>query len=200
MAGLTARAKPGSMGLMNREAFHVSQFGRRVGTRSEGEAARALLLKTLEAMPDDGQLVVDLDGVEVLASSFADEVIAKSLGLLLSGVYGNQTMIVSSPSEELTEGLADKLIQRNLAMLCLNGDVKRKDWRIVGQLAAPHVETLQLIFQQGETTAKALADTLAIPPNACHQRLKRLAELRLVLQERVGVSAPKTLYQFRSIL
>ena len=184
---------------MNREVFQISQFGRRVGTRSEGEAARAQLLQILESLPDDGQLVIDLDGIEVLAGSFADEVIAKSLGLLISGVYGNRTMIVSSPSEELTEGLSDKLTQRNLAMVCVKTP-KGRAWRIVGQLAEPHIETLKLITDRKKTTAKELAEALGIPPNACHQRLKRLVELRLILQDRVGASAPKTLYQFRSIL
>jgi len=184
---------------MNREVFQVSQFGRRVGTRSEGEAARARLLEVLQTLPEDGQLIVDLDGVEVLAGSFADELISKSLGLLVSGVYGDRTLIVSSPSEELTEGLSDKLTQRNLATLCLQKPTGRK-WRIVGQLADPHVETLQLIIDRKEATAKELDETLGIPPNACHQRLKRLVELRLILQDRVGASAPKTLYQFRPIL
>lgn len=184
---------------MNRELFRVKTFGRRVGTRSEGEAARARLLEALERLPEDGQLVIDLDGVEVLAGSFADELIGKSLSLLVSNVYASRTMIVSSPSEELTEGLSDKLIQRNLAMLCLDGPSSAR-WRTIGHLADPHVETLGLVIAHGTTTAKALAETLGIPPNACHQRLKRLVELRLVFQDRVGVRAPKTLYQFRSIL
>jgi len=57
-----------------------------------------------------------------------------------------------------------------------------------------------LILDRGSTTAKELADELAIPPNACHQRLRRLVDLRLVLQERIGDAAPKTQYRFSAIL
>jgi hypothetical protein len=181
---------------MNRQTFFVSRFGRRLGTRVEGETARDRLHAAMEALPPDGQLVVTLDGVDVLSGSFADELIAKSYQLLVSGVYENRTMVVSTSSAELVEGLEDKLTQRHLAMLQLTAD----DWSVLGQLAEPHRETLALIVNRGTAIARDLADALGIPPNACHQRLKRLVDLHLILQERIGVSAPKTQYRFRSIL
>jgi len=184
------------MNSMNRQTFSVSQFGSRVGTRAEGESARAALLAALEATPPDAQLVVSLDGIEVLSGSFADELIAKTYQLLISGLYGDRTMVVEAPSVEVAEGLDDKLTQRNLAMLCLHGSA----WSVLGRLADPHRETLTLILNRGSTTAKELADELAIPPNACHQRLRRLVDLRLVLQERIGDAAPKTQYRFSAIL
>jgi len=181
---------------MNRRSFAVSQFGTRLGTRAEGEAARARLLAAMEELPPDGQLVVSLDDVEVLSGSFADELIAKSYQLLLSGVYAERTMVVAAPSAELAEGLNDKLTQRNLAMLRVDGD----DWSVLGRLAVPHRDTLALVIARDQATAKALADALEIPANACHQRLRRLVELRLVLQERIHSTAPRTQYLFRSIL
>jgi len=184
------------MNPMNRETFSVAQFGPRLGTRAEGEAARGLLLAALDALPPDGQLVISLAGVEVLASSFADELIAKSHQLLISGAYEARTMLVSANSAEVTEGLDDKLTQRHAAMLCTNAG----GWRVLGQLAEPHRETLALVIDRGSAIAKELADALGIPPNACHQRLKRLVDLRLILQERIGASAPKTQYRFCSIL
>ena len=184
------------MNRMNSETFSVAQFGSRIGTRAEGEAARVKILAALEALPPDGQLVVSLAGLEVMSGSFADELIGKTYQLLVSGLQGNRTMIVEAPSLELTEGINDKLTQRRLAMLC----TRAGGWFVLGQLAEPHRETLELIVDRRTTTAKELAETLKIPPNACHQRLRRLVDLRLVLQERIGVSAPKTQYRFRSIL
>jgi hypothetical protein len=184
------------MNRMNRRTFSIAEFGTRVGTRSEGEAARERLLAALSGLPSDGQLVVSLDGVEVLSGSFADEVIAKTYQLLLSGAYEERTMVVGASSKELTEGLEDKLRQRQLAMLCVDGNA----WRVLGQLAEPHVETLALLIDRETASAKELADTLGIQPNACHQRLKRLVDLRLILQERIGVNAPQTQYRFCSIL
>jgi len=184
------------MNQMNKETYAIVRFGRRVGTREEGEGARADFLATLERLPPDGQLIVSLDGIEVLSGSFADELIGKSYQLLLSGLYGDRTMLIETPSLELAEGLDDKLTQRNLAMLCLSGG----DWSVLGRLAEPHRETLGLIIERGTTTAKELAEALGIPPNACHQRLKRLVDLRLVHQEQIGTTAPKTQYRFQSIL
>jgi len=193
---LTKSPKIGSMNRMNRQTFSVAQFGTRLGTRAEGDTARGVLLAAIEAMPPDGQLLVSLDGIEVLSGSFADELIAKSYQLLVSGLYADRTMIVGAPSTEVTEGLDDKLTQRNLAMLCLQNGRSS----ILGQLADPHRETLSLVIDRQSATAKELADTLGIPPNACHQRLRRLVDLRLILQERIGDAAPRTQYRFRSIL
>ena len=184
------------MNRMNRETFSVAQFGSRVGTRAEGAAARAEILAALESLPPDGQLVVSLAGLEVLSGSFADELIGKTYQLLVAGLHEDRTMIVDTPSLELAEGLDDKLTQRRLAMLC----TRAGDWSVLGQLAEPHRETLDLIVDRQAATAKELAEALDILPNACHQRLRRLVDLRLVLQQRIGINAPQTQYCFRSIL
>ncbi len=181
---------------MKRQAFSVAQFGTRLGTRTEGEAARLALLATLEATPPDGQILVSLDEIEVLSGSFADELIAKSYQLLVSGLYADRTMVIGASAPEVTEGLDDKLSQRGLAMLCVHDG----GWSILGQLADPHRETLALVIDRRAATAKELADALGIPANACHQRLRRLVDLRLVFQERIGDAAPRTQYRFRSIL
>lgn len=181
---------------MNRSVFRVSQFGERLGTRLEGEAARERLVAAVKRLPPDGQLVVSLDGLDVLSGSFADELIAKTCQLLASGFYEDRTMIVASPSLDLAEDLSAKLAQRRLAMLCRVG----KTWSVLGALARPLLETLELLIDRNRATAKELAETLGIPPNACHNRLRRLIDLRLIRQERIGVSAPKTQYQFHSIL
>jgi len=140
--------------------------------------------------------VISLAKLEVLSGSFADESIGKAYQLLLSGLHEDRTMLVETPSIELTEGLDDKLTQRGLAMLCSHG----AGWLVLGQLAAPHRETLSLIINRETTTARELADALGILPNASHQRLRRLVDLRLILQERTGVLSPGTQYRFHSIL
>ena len=184
------------MNRMNRTAFSIAQFGTRVGTRAEGRTARAEILRVLEFLPPNGQLLISLVGLEVLSGSFADESIGKAYQLLLSGLYEDRTMLVETPSTELAEGLEDKLTQRGLAMLCTH----ESGWLVLGQLADPHRETLSLIIDRGTTTARELADLLGILPNACHQRLRRLVDLRLILQERTGILSPGTQYRFHSIL
>jgi len=180
---------------MNNAVFSVARYGVRLGTRSEGERARLDLIAALAALPPAGRLVVSLDGVEVLSGSFADEAIGKALQLLVAGAYGDRTMILRAPSADRTEDLSDKLEQRKLAMLCVIDGA----WSIVGRLAAPLRETLARVIERGTVTGKDLAETLGIPANTCHNRIRRLVDLRLVRAEETGATAPQTQYRFHAI-
>jgi hypothetical protein len=186
------------MNRMKQASIDIARFGRRLGTRSEGAAARREIQAELDRLPPGGQLVLSLYGVDVLSGSFADEAIGKTSQLLTSGAYGDRTMIVTSPSDDLAEDLSDKLAQRKLAVLCHVGEDKAR-WRVLGQLASPLVETLHLLMDRKTATTKELAEILGIAPNVCHNRIRRLVQLRLVREERMETSAPNTQYRFHSI-
>ena len=184
------------MNMMNERTFQISPFGVRLGTRLEGRYAREKLLAALASIPEPGRLIVSLDGVEVLSGSFADEAIALSCARLTTGEYGNRYLIVRSPSMEIAEDLSHKLERRRLVMLCLLDD----RWEVLGQLAAPMRETLALVIKHKETTAKELAKILGIRHNACLHRVGRLADLRLIRREEVGLSGPYPIYRLSSII
>ncbi|MGD9676645.1 MAG: winged helix-turn-helix transcriptional regulator [Candidatus Bipolaricaulia bacterium] len=186
------------MNRMKSTSIDIARFGRRLGTRSEGASARREIVAALERLPDDGQLTLSLHGVDVVSGSFADEAIGKTCQLLTSGAYGNRTLIVTSPSADLTEDLSDKLAQRKLAVLCHVEDAA-PPWRVLGQLADPLVETLHLLMERKSATTKELAESLGIAANACHNRVRHLVALHLIREERVGISAPNTQYRFHSI-
>jgi hypothetical protein len=187
------------MKAMKRTTVEISQFGRRLGTRLEGETARRVLVAALDDLPVDGQLVLSLCDIDVLSGSFADETIGKVCQLLSSGLHGDRTVVVHSPSAGLVEDLDDKLAQRKLAMLCCVGD-GNGTWRVLGRLARPLVDTLELLNERESATTKELADQLGIPPNVCHNRIRRLVRLRLVREETIGVGAPSTQYCFHAII
>ncbi len=152
----------------------------------------------MRELPADGQLVLALDGIEVLSGSFADEAIGKTLQLLTSGLYDERTLTALAPYAALAEDLSDKLAQRKLALLCYLENTAQ--WSVLGQLAAPLEETLFLLNDRGTATAKQLADALGISPNVCHNRIRRLVGLRLIREERIDVSAPNTQYRFHAII
>lgn len=187
------------MNRMKQSTIEIARFGRRLGTRAEGVAARRALLAVLENLAPDGQLVLSLRDIDVLSGSFADEAIGKTCQLLTSGVYGERTVIVASPSVGLTEDLSDKLAQRKLAVLCRVDDADPV-WRLLGRLAAPLEETLFLLIERGTATTRELAEALRIGANVCHNRMRRLVQLRLIREERIDVSAPHTQYRFHSIV
>jgi len=181
---------------MNEQMFDISQFGPRLGTRLEGEKARARLVAAIEALPRDGRIIISLQGIDVLSGSFADEVIGKAYQGLVAGLYEERTMILRTPSLELTDDLAHKLERRKLAMLCLaNGR-----WSLLGQYGPELEETLDLIIERKTTTARDLAAVLNIAMNTCANRVARLAHLRLIVREQIGMNGPQPVYQLHSIL
>ncbi|MEW5826463.1 MAG: winged helix-turn-helix transcriptional regulator [Candidatus Bipolaricaulota bacterium] len=184
------------MNKMKVSTIEISRFGRRLGTRLEGEAARRVLAAALDELPPGGQLALDLRGVDVLSGSFADEAIGRLSGLVASGAYGDRTLVVRSPTLDLVEDLADKLAQRKLALFCRVDD----RWVVLGRLARPLRETLDLINERRRTTTKELADALAVPANVCHNRVRRLVTLGLVREERIDAAAPQTQYRFHAVV
>jgi hypothetical protein len=176
--------------------FPIHPFGSRLGTRGEGEAARAELLRVLTALPEPGRLLVDLEGVDVLSGSFADEAIAIPYGRLAGGEYGDRYMLIRGREPDLADDLGYKLERRRLAMLFL----APSGWRTLGALPPPMEETLALIVERREATAKELADALGIRHNACLHRVGRLAALRLIRREEVGVVGPHATYRLISVV
>jgi len=181
---------------MQIERFRISQFGPRLGTRMEGQQARESLFALLHSLPEDGQVRVSLEGIDVLSTSFADELIGRTLQPLTIGEFGDRTMILETPALDLADGIDVKLAQRQLAMLCLVND----SWHLIGAHTPAMTETLGLIIDKGQTTAKELAGELGLQMNACVNRVARLAKLHLIQREQIGMSGPQAIYSLHSIL
>jgi len=181
---------------MHVEDFRIAQFGTRLGTRLEGEQAREQLESLLRSLPEEGQICVRLDGLEVLSTSFADELVGKAYQRVVDGEYGDRTMILDTPTLELAEGIDVKLAQRRLAMLC------RQDgqWRLVGFHTPALSETLERIIARGTTTARELAGELGLRMSACVNRVARLADLRLIRRRKIGMKGPQDIFELHSIV
>jgi len=181
---------------MHVEEFRIAQFGTRLGTRLEGERARARLEAILRSLPEEGQVRLCLDGLEVLSTSFADELVGKAYQSVVDGGFGDRTMVLDTPALELAEGIDVKLVQRKLAMLCLHAG----RWRLVGFHTPALSETLGLILEKRCTTARELADELGLQISACVNRVARLADLRLIRRRKIGMKGPQDIYEIHSIL
>ena len=184
------------MNTMNEQVFRIAAFGTRLGTRAEGAAARDRLLATLTDLDEPGRLIVSLDGVEVMSGSFADEAIALPYARLTTGEYGDRYMVVQAAGEEVVEDLSHKLERRRLAMLC----VVDGDWTVLGLLPPMMKDTLAVVIERGETTAREVAEALGIRQNTCVNRIARLAKLRLIRREQIGIVGPNPSYRLHSIL
>ena len=185
-----------SMRPMQIERFEIAQFGQRLGTRMEGEHARAQLIALLHSLPEDGQIRISLDKIDVLSTSFSDELIGRTLQPLVLGEFGDRTLVLESPALDLADGINVKLAQRQLAMLCL----VKGEWHLIGARTPAMTDTLKLIIDKGQTTAKELAGELGLQMNACVNRVARLAKLHLIRREQIGMSGPQAIYTLHSIL
>ena len=179
-----------------RVRIDLSKYGRRPGTREEGAVAREEIAASLASLPSDGQLVVSLDGLDILSGTFAGEAIVKPYLGLVSGAYEDRTMITDAPSRELTEDLSRVLASENAAMLVLIDEA----WDVLGAIG-PHLrETLEAIVACQNTTVRELAGLLGISPHAAHDRVKRIIDQRLARWVETGQVAPKTQRNVVSII
>lgn len=181
---------------MHVEEFRIAQFGSRLGTRWEGERARERLESLVRSLPEEGQVRLSLHGLEVLSTSFADELVGKAYQRVVDGEFGDRTMVLETPSRELAEGVDVKLAQRRLAMLCLRDE----RWELIGLDTPALSETLARILDKGQTTTRELAEELGLQMNACVNRVARLAELRLVRRRKIGMKGPQDIFEIHSIL
>ena len=181
---------------MNVNEFLIAQFGVRLGTRAEGQIAQKVLAAEFDRLPDDGQVIVSLEGLEVLSTSFADEVIGRTLEALVAGLLGDRTMILRAPSPELADAVDVKLDRRKLAMLCLFDDC----WELLGTHTPAMRETLDVIIAAGATTTRRIAEVLDIGLNASVNRVASLDRLRLIRRVEIGMNGPHPLFEIHSIL
>jgi len=179
-----------------KERIEISTFGKRPGTRVEGEEAGKALQAALGELPADGQLAVSLEGLDILSGTFADEAIVRPYSQLLAQTNDHRTMIVNSPTADLTEDLSRALSAVGLAMLGVVGG----RWRILGTLPPQLFATLVVIMKRPALSVKEIAAELDIKPPACHRRIGRLADMRLVRLEETGKSTPNTTFTVHSIL
>jgi len=166
---------------MERE-FSLAKFGKRLGTRLEGQKAHAEIFAELGRLPEGGVLVLDLEGVEVLSGSFADEAIAKVLERLRKGELPNRYLVLRTRNLEVLEDLEAKLIARRLGVLVLH--TKEKGWRVIGFLPQHLLRFFAYAMAHPAVTSKEAAADLGVSLKTASLCLKRLSDLRLVRAER----------------
>jgi anti-anti-sigma regulatory factor len=174
------------------------QLPRRVGTRSEGRLVQPDVLGALDKS-EQRVVVIDLEGVDLINSSFADETIALPLQRVWNREYGERYLVVATPSLELVEDLQLPLQKRKLSLLAFTpafGD----SWQILGVNKSYFEETLSKIMLMGTGTTGALARSLDISDQACSNRLAELGRRRLIAREREFGAGGGQTHSNRSLL
>ena len=164
------------------ELLDQHQLPRRVGTRSEGERMRPAILQQVNQSRVP-LVVIDLTGVEIVNSSFADEIVAVPLLRICSGEYGERYLVVLTPTREVIQDAQLPLERRDLTLLVFVGELGA-DWHLLGTRRSFFEETLSEIARRRSVSTGDLAKALEISAQNCSNRLTELAKRRLVQRER----------------
>lgn len=176
----------------------IVKYGEMVGTREQGREAQVEIIKAIEGMPEQENLILSLDGVKVFSGSFADEAVTTPYQRLVNGEYGEKYMLLHCDDHRDVLGdIEAKLEKRKLAMLVLSDG---SGWYVVGTLKKHLRETLEEVIKSKETTAGDLAEKLGIGLTNCNNRLSTLHKMGLIKREKVNNPAGGIFYIYKSLI
>lgn len=158
-------------------------FPSRVGTRPEGERILVSVNEQIRATREP-LIVLDLTKLDLVTSSFADEVIAKPLQRICNGEHGDRFLVVVTPSRELVEDLDRLLAKRDLSVLVFERELSGP-WWIAGVEKEYFPETLGILMSRGSLETGEVTKLLGdVSAQACSNRLTELARRRLIQRTR----------------
>jgi anti-anti-sigma regulatory factor len=135
--------------------------GRDAATRDE-------LLNRFKAMPPNSLLVLNLENVQFMDYSWADEIIA-SLLKASRKAKAPRFVVVRQPSQSVSESIAAAVAIHGLT--CVQVDSKGKA-TVLGNLSPSLRQTYEQAVVRGQISAQDLPDTLS--PSTKSNRLKEL--------------------------
>lgn len=155
--------------------YGLNQHGSVLAFRPTGRAIREAIEEELHALPDNGVLNVDFDGVVVMSPSCADELLGRLFSSLSGGDFGTRCVVLKDVDEDHKEILDPILRRRGVYALAQEGAHTRL-------LAAPeHLQdTFSMFLTSGEFRTSELAIRLGITVQATNNRLTQLVRNRVL--------------------
>lgn len=151
-------------------------------TRDKGEQAFVRLASALQAVPEEGSLILQFPAGQVMDVSFADEAVIQLGQGIVDGKYGRRRLLLAGLTQDSIDNInaAIRLQRLKLAFLAISPGGQ---WQVVGHLEDNLQETLTMVAQRPSLTAPELAEELDLALNSANNRLKRLYDLHLIRRE-----------------
>lgn len=146
-------------------------------TRPSGNKVRERIEKDIAKEKDGAVVALDFSKIGIIDFSCADEIVAKLVSRLISGEYGDRHIILTGLNENQKENIEVALERKDLAVM---GELKNKAKTLIGNLDNYLKQTLNLILDKGNITAKELSEVLKLPANTSGTRLLNLYKKKLV--------------------
>lgn len=131
-------------------------------------------------------VVFYLDFKDILSIDFscADELIGKLISRLVGDEYGDIYFVLQNLSDNQRENIQVALDLRKVTCLLLCGN---QEWQLLGHKKNYLIETLKLIMNKGNITARELSDAFNLELTTSSTRLSHLHKARLVFREQLIV-------------
>ena len=146
-------------------------------TRPMGQGIRAFIEREIEKEQGGSVISLDFSEIGVIDYSCADEIVAKLISRLLSGEYGDKYIILTGLNDNQRENIEVALEKKDLAVIAETGEGMMV---VLGSLHNYLRETLNMVLQRGQLTAKQLSETMSLEMNTSGTRLLNLHKKRLV--------------------
>jgi len=146
-------------------------------TRPSGNKIRERIEKDIAKEKDGAVVALDFSKIGIIDFSCADEIVTKLVSRLVSGEYGDRYIILTGLNENQKENIEVALERKDLAVM---GEMRDKTTALIGNLDNYLKQTLNLILDKGNITAKELSEALELPANTSGTRLLNLYKKRLV--------------------
>ncbi len=151
-------------------------------TRDKGELAFTRLAEALQAVPEEGSLILQFPPGQVMDVSFADETIIRLGQAIVAGQYGRRRLLLEGLTQDSIDNInaAIRLQRLKLAFLAI---APEGQWEVVGHLEDSLREALEMLAKRPSLTAPELAEEKGLALNSANNRLKRLFDQRLIRRE-----------------
>lgn len=182
--------------------FELKKYGTTLGIRQQGKQAQQEIEKEIHAMSYGEKLLLDLDGINVIGYSFADEAIALTIQRLTSREYGNKFVLIKCSNNDILEALEVALERRKLAVLVVRNqkDSTGKNWTCLGMKKDHLLRTLEVIIKHKKVKTGELSKILSIELTNCNNRATELYRLGLIEREKVNDPTGGIYYINKSII
>lgn len=151
-------------------------------TRDKGEVAFARLSEALQAVLEEGALILQFPPGQVMDVSFADETIIRLGQAIVGGQFGRRRILLEGLTQDSIDNInaAIRLQRLKLAFLAIDSEGQ---WEVVGHLEESLREVLAMLAKRPSLTAPELADEKELALNSANNRLKRLFDQHLIRRE-----------------
>jgi hypothetical protein len=171
----------------------LAKYGNHLWGKASAREVRRSMNQILESLHPGDVLAIDHDGVEAFDLTFATELFAKLMALVVAE-HAGRFVLVEHLNDCTTENLSVALERLNLAMIVRQD----KQLCLMGKINSLDIETFaECIAVGGVVSATLMSTRLGITLTAMNERLTKLTSMGVIRRERGSSASGRTQYEYR---